>query len=51
MTGTVQLLNEDEGDEDDDEEIKEKEELLSIDHTIHHMRCVEHTLQLGIRDA
>ena len=50
MTRTVQLLNEDEGDEDDDEEIKEIQDLLSIDHTIYHMRCAEHTLQLGICD-
>ena len=34
MTWTVQLLNEDEGDEDDDEEIKQIQDLLSIDHTI-----------------
>ena len=51
MTRTVQLLNEDEGDEDDDEEIKEIQDSLSIDHTIYHMRCAEHTLQLGIRDV
>ena len=48
MTRTVQLLNE--GDEDDDEEIKEIQDSLSIGHTIYHMRCAEHTLQLGIRD-
>ena len=47
MTRTVRLLNED---EDDDEEIKEIQDLLSIDHTIYYMRCAEHTLQLGIRD-
>ena len=51
MTRTVQLLNEDEGDEDDDEEIEEIQDSLSIDHTIYHMRCAEHTLQLGIRDV
>ena len=51
MTRTVQLLNEDEGDEDDDEEIKDIQDSLSIDHTIYHMRCAEHTLQLGIRDV
>ena len=34
---------------DDDEEIKEIQDSLSIDHTVYHMRCVEHTLQLGIR--
>ena len=51
MTRTVQLLNKDEGDEDDDEEIKEIQDSLSIDHTIYHMRCAEHTLQLGIRDV
>ena len=51
MTGTVQLLNEDEGDEDDDEKTKEIQDSLSIDHTIYHMRCAEHTLQLGIRDV
>ena len=47
MTRTVQLLNE--GDEDDDEEIKEIQDSLSIGHIICHMRCAEHTLQLGIR--
>ena len=51
MTRTVQLLTEDEGDEDDDEEIEEIQDSLSIDHTIYHMRCAEHTLQLGIRDV
>ena len=51
MTRTVLLVNEDEGDEDDDEEIKEMQDSLSIDHTIYHMRCAEHTLQLGIRDV
>ena len=51
MTRTVQLLNEDEGDEDDDEEIVEIQDSLSVDHTIYHMRCAEHTLQLGIRDV
>ena len=43
----MQLLNED---EDDDEEIKEIQDSLSIDHTIYHMKCAEHTLQLGICD-
>ena len=47
-TRTVPLLNED---EDDDEEIKKIQDSLSIDHTIYHMRCAEHTLQLGIRDV
>ena len=47
MTRTVQLLNEDKG----DEEIKDIQDSLSIDHTIYHMRCTEHTLQLGIRDV
>ena len=51
MTRTVELLNEDEGDEDDDEEIKDIQDSLSIDHTIYHMRCAEHTLQLGIYDV
>ena len=51
MTRTVQLLNEDKGDEDDDEEIKDIQDSLPIDHTIYHMRCAEHTLQLGIRDV
>ena len=51
MTRTVQLLKEDEGGEDDDEEIKEIQDLLSIDHTIYHMRCAEHTMQLGICDV
>ena len=51
MTRTVQLINEDEGDEDDDEEIKEIKDSSSIDHTTYHMRCAEHTLQLGIRDV
>ena len=51
MTRIVQLLNEDEGNEDDDEEIKEIQDSLSIDHTIYHMRCAEHILQLGIRDV
>ena len=50
MTRTVQLLNEDEGDEDDDEEIKEIQDSFSIDHTIYHMRCAKHTLQFGVRD-
>ena len=44
MTRTVQLLNE-------DEEIKEIQDSLAIDHTIYPMRCAEHTLQLGIRDV
>ena len=48
MTRTVQLLNED---EDDDEEIKEIQDSLSIDDTIYHMGCAEHTLQLGFRDV
>ena len=48
MTRTVQLLNED---EDDDEEIKEIQDSLSINHIIYHMRCAEHTLQLEIRDV
>ena len=48
MTRTVQLPNED---EDDDEEIKEIQDSLSINHKIYHMRCAEHTLQLGIRDV
>ena len=51
MIRTVQLLNEEEGDEDDDEEIKEIQDSLSIDHAIYHMRCAEHTLQLGIREV
>ena len=51
MTRTVRLLNEDEGDEDDDEEIKEIQDSLSIDHTIYHMRCAEHNMQLGFRDV
>ena len=51
MTRTVRLLNKDEGDEDDDEEIKEIQYSLLIDHTIYHMKCAEHTLQLGIRDV
>ena len=42
MTRTVQLLNED---EDDDEEIRKIQDSLSIEHTIYHMRCAEHTLQ------
>ena len=49
MTRTVQLLNE--GDEDDDEEIKKIQDSLSIGHTIYHMRCAEHTLQLEICDV
>ena len=48
MTLIVQLLNED---EDDDEEIEEILVSLSIDHTICHMRCAEHTLQLGLCDV
>ena len=51
MTRIVQLLNENEGDKNDDEEITEIQGSLSIDHTICHMRCAEHTLQLGIRDV
>ena len=51
MTRTVQLLNEDKGDEDDDEEIKKIQDSLPIDHTIYHMRCAEPTLQLIIRDV
>ena len=51
MTRTVQLLNEDEGDEDDDKDIEEIQYSLSIDHTIYHMKCAKHTLQLGIRDV
>ena len=51
MTRTVQLLNEDEGDEDDDEEIKEIQDSLLTNHTIYHMGCAEHILQLGIRDV
>jgi len=46
MTRTAQVLNED---EDDDEEIEEIQDSLSIDHIMHHMRCSEKTLQLGIR--
>ena len=48
MTKTVQLLNED---EDNDEEIKEIQDLLSIYHTIYHMRCAEHTMQLRISNV
>ena len=48
MTRTVQLFNED---EDDDEEIKDIQDSLSIGHTIYHMSCAEHTLQLGIREV
>ena len=51
MTRIVQLLNEKEGDEDDDKEIEEIQDLLSVDHTIYHMRCAEHNLQLGTRDV
>ena len=51
MTRTVQLLNEDKGDENNDEEIKEIKDSLSIDHTIYHIRCAEHTLQLRICDV
>ena len=51
ITRTVQPLNKEEGDEDDDEEIKDIQDSLLIDHTIDHMRCAEHTLQLGIRDV
>ena len=51
ISRTVQLLNEDEEDEDEDEEIEEIQDLLSIDHTIYHMRCAEHTLQSGVRDV
>ena len=48
MTQTVHLPNEDKGDVDDDKEIEEIQDSLSTDHTMYHMRCVEHTLQLGI---
>ena len=51
MTRTVQLLNEDEGEENDDEEVEEIQDSLSIDHTIYHMRCAEHTVQLITRDV
>ena len=52
MTRTVQMLNEDEEDESEIEEFEDMiEDPLSIDLTIHHMRCAEHTLQLGIRDV
>ena len=47
MTRTVQLLNKDEGDEDDDKEIEEIQDSLSINH----MRCVENNLQLEIHDV
>ena len=42
---------ENEGDEDDDEDIKDILNSLSIDHTINHVRCAEHTLQLEIFDV
>jgi hypothetical protein len=57
MTQTVRLMNEDAEDDDDDEgedEEDDDEELANmpqIDETIHHVRCAEHTLQLGIRDG
>jgi len=52
MTRTVQLLNENEGDKENDEEIEEiQDSLSSTDHTIYHTRCAEHTLQLGICDV
>ena len=55
MTRTVQLLNEDEEDEqneDDEEAIQEIDQMgTGFDCTIYHMRCAEHTLQLGIRDV
>ena len=38
MTWTVQLFNEDDGDEDANEEIEEIQDSLSIDHTIYYMR-------------
>ena len=31
--------------------VKDIQDSLSIDHTMYHMRCAEHTLQLGIRDV
>ena len=52
MTRTVQLLNEDEQNEDDEETIQEIDQMgTRFDCTIYHMRCAEHTLQLGIRDV
>ena len=55
MTRTVQLLNEDEENEqneDDEEAIQEIDQMgTGFDCTIYHMRCAEHTLQLGIRDV
>ena len=51
MIRTVQLLSEDEGDRDDDEEIKKIQDLLSINHTIYHIKRAEHTPQLGICDV
>ena len=30
---------------------KDIQDSFSINHTIYHMRCAEHTLQLGIRDV
>lgn len=49
MTRTIQLLNDE--DEASDEDEDDPAETVKIDSTIHHMRCAEHTLQLGIRDA
>ena len=48
MTRTLLLLNED---KDDEQEIEEIQDSLSIDHTIYHMRCAKFTLRLGIRDV
>ena len=54
MTRTVELLNEEQNEDEDDTETDEEietDEIIHIDHTIYHMRCAEHTFQLGIRDA
>lgn len=55
MTKTVEFLNEHQYEEQDESErhegIETDEEIINIDHTIYHMRCAEHTFQLGIRDA
>ena len=53
MTRTIELLNEDAGMHDDG---TETEDPLALDFSdfgpsISHLRCVEHTLQLGVRDG
>ena len=54
MTRTVELLNAQSMDEDENEtneKIETEEEIINIGHTVYHMQCAVHMFRLGTQDA